>query len=80
MIISTGTCSHGILEMNVMIFEKYQDKRIDFSPKGSKHFIDYIGWAINRKYEHGDPSYYEMIKQYLLEEEVMTKDRVEVHY
>lgn len=42
--------------------------------------IDYIGWAINRKYEQGDPSYYEMIKQYLLEEEVMTKDRVEVHY
>lgn len=42
--------------------------------------IDYIGWAINRKYEHNDPSYYEMIKQYLLEEEVMTKDRVEVHY
>lgn len=42
--------------------------------------IDYIGWAINRKYEHNDPSYYEMIKQYLLEEEVMTKDRIEVHY
>jgi hypothetical protein len=42
--------------------------------------VDYIGWAINRKYEHSDPSYYEMIKQYLLEEEVMTKDRVEVHY
>lgn len=42
--------------------------------------IDYIGWAINRKYEHNDSSYYEMIKQYLLEEEVMTKDRVEVHY
>ncbi len=42
--------------------------------------IDYIGWAINRKYEQDDSSYYEMIKQYLLEEEVMTKDRVEVHY
>lgn len=42
--------------------------------------IDYIGWAMNRKYEHNDSSYYEMIKQYLLEEEVMTKDRVEVHY
>jgi hypothetical protein len=42
--------------------------------------IDYIGWAINRKYEHGDGSYYEMIKKYLLEEEVMTKDRTEMHY
>ncbi len=42
--------------------------------------IDYIGWAINRKYEHGDGSYYEMIKKYLLEEEVMTKDRTEIHY
>lgn len=42
--------------------------------------IDYIGWAIYRKYEHNESAYYEMIKQYLLEEEVMTKDRVEVHY
>lgn len=42
--------------------------------------IDYIGWAINRKYEHNDSSYYEMIRQYLLEEEVMTKDRCKVHY
>lgn len=42
--------------------------------------IDYVGWAIYRKYEHGDPSYYELIKWYLLEEEVMTKDRKEAHY
>lgn len=42
--------------------------------------IDYVGWAIYRKYEHGDPSYYELIKRYLLEEEVMTKDRKEAHY
>lgn len=42
--------------------------------------IDYIGWAINRKYEHTDDRYYEMIKHYLLAEEVMTKDRTEMHY
>jgi len=42
--------------------------------------IDYIGWAIYRKYEHNEPSYYQMIEQYLLEEEIMTKDRKKRHY
>lgn len=42
--------------------------------------IDYIGWAIYRKYEHGDDTYYEMIDQYLVEEAVMTKNRIEEHY
>lgn len=42
--------------------------------------IDYIGWAIYRKYEHHDDSYYKRIEKYLLDEEIMTKDRTKNHY
>lgn len=42
--------------------------------------IDYICWAIFRKYEHGDSSYYEIIEKYILAEEDMTKDRKVKHY
>jgi len=42
--------------------------------------IDYISWAIFRKYEHSDGSYYDIIKKYILEEENMTKDRIVEHY
>jgi hypothetical protein len=37
--------------------------------------VDYISWAIFRKYERADKSYYQKIKQYLIAEEVMTKDK-----
>jgi hypothetical protein len=42
--------------------------------------VDYICWAINRKYEHDDDTYYKRIKKYLIEEEVVTKDRKVLHY
>lgn len=42
--------------------------------------IDYIGWAINRKYEHGDDIYYQKIKSYILSEDVVTKDRDKKYY
>lgn len=42
--------------------------------------VDYISWAIFRKYERSDDSYYQKISQYLIDEEVMTKDRKENHY
>lgn len=42
--------------------------------------IDYIGWAINRKYEHGDDIYYQKIKSYILSEDVVTKDREKKYY
>lgn len=42
--------------------------------------IDYICWAIFRKYEHGDDYYYKIIKKYILAEEDMTKDRKVKHY
>ncbi len=37
--------------------------------------IDYICWAIFRKYEIQDSSYYEIINKYIIAEENMTKDR-----
>lgn len=42
--------------------------------------VDYISWAIYRKYEHVQDNYYEKIKRYILDEEVMTKDREINHY
>ncbi len=37
--------------------------------------------AVERvKYEHHDDTYYEKIKQYILNEDVMTKDREVSHY
>ena len=42
--------------------------------------VDYISWAIFRKFEHKDDSYYQKIKQYLIKIDEMTKDRDEVHY
>ena len=42
--------------------------------------VDYIGWAIFRKYERKDQSYYDQISKYILDEEVMTKGRKTNHY
>ena len=42
--------------------------------------VDYISWAIFRKYESLDDHFYEKIKQYLLDEEVMTRERRKNHY
>lgn len=42
--------------------------------------VDYINWAIFRKYERGDEVYYQRIARYILDEEVATKDRNERFY
>lgn len=42
--------------------------------------VDYISWAIFRKHEQQDDYFYQKIQRYILEEDVMTKDRQEVHY
>ncbi len=41
---------------------------------------DYICWAIFRKFERNDDSYYKRIEKYLIKIDEMTKDRKEVHY
>jgi hypothetical protein len=42
--------------------------------------VDYISWAIFRKFEHGDDTYFKKIEKYLIEVDEMTKNRREVHY
>ena len=42
--------------------------------------IDYIGWAINRKHEHNDDIYYKKISNYILSEDIVTKDRKKKYY
>jgi len=42
--------------------------------------VDYISWAIFRKYERGEDTYYNKIKMYILDEDMMTKDREINHY
>ncbi len=42
--------------------------------------IDYIGWAINRKYEHNDDIYYKKIAKYILSEDIVTKNRKKKYY
>ena len=42
--------------------------------------IDYIGWGINRKYEHNDDIYYKKIAKYILSEDIVTKNRKKKYY
>jgi hypothetical protein len=42
--------------------------------------IDYIGWAIYRKYEHKNDMDYKTIKKYILAEDIVTKSRGVKYY
>ena len=42
--------------------------------------VDYIGWAVHRKYEMNDYNYYDRIKEYIIDEDIVTKDRKVNHY
>lgn len=42
--------------------------------------IDYISWAIFRKYEHKDSSYYKKVDKYLIKVDVVTKYRTKTYY
>jgi hypothetical protein len=42
--------------------------------------VDYMGWAIYRKYEHKQDEFYNKISKYLIGEDIMTKDRTENYY
>lgn len=42
--------------------------------------VDYINWAIFRKYEKDDREFYEKISKHLLDEENMTKDKDKRYY
>jgi hypothetical protein len=42
--------------------------------------VDYISWAIYKKFEFGDDSYYEKIEKYLMQIDNMTEKRDIAHY
>jgi len=42
--------------------------------------IDYIGWAIQRKYEMKDKLHYNKIQEYIIDEDIVTKDRENKYY
>lgn len=42
--------------------------------------VDYIGWAIHRKYEMDDLMYFNKIKEYIIDEDIVTKDRKSEYY
>jgi len=42
--------------------------------------VDYISWAIFRKYERGQDIYYKKIEKYLIDVDLMTKNRRVNHY
>ena len=42
--------------------------------------VDYLSWAIFRRYEKNDTKYYDKIKDYILDEDIMTKGRDVNHY
>jgi len=42
--------------------------------------VDYICWAIFRKYERNQDIYYKKIEKYLIDVDLMTKDRDIIHY
>lgn len=42
--------------------------------------VDYISWAIFRKYEHNDNYYYNKIEKYLMKVDEVTKNRTITHY
>ena len=42
--------------------------------------IDYIGWAVYRKYEHNGDEYYNKIKKYIVAEDIVTKNRGMKYY
>jgi hypothetical protein len=48
------------MKMEVMIKSPYEEK--------SLQAVDFISWAIFRKYEYGDDSYYKAIKDIVVEE------------
>jgi len=77
----------GALKKGIKEYIKGNDLNIRYdifhhasASSANLQIVDYISWAIFRKYEHGDSSYYDKIKMYILDEDVMTKKRKINHY
>ena len=79
-----GALKKGIKEY---LKNKNLDKQIRYdifhhssASSANLQIVDYICWAIFRKFERNDDSYYKRIEKYLIKVDEMTKDRKEVHY
>lgn len=77
----------GALKKGIKEYLKRTDRPLRYdifhhcsASSANLQIVDYIGWAIFRKYEHHQDSYYKKIKRYILDEEVMTKHRETNHY
>ncbi len=77
-----GALKKGIKEYlrNNNLILRYDIFHHSSASSANLQIVDYISWAIFRKYEHHKDSYYQRIKSYILDEELMTKDRAVNHY
>ncbi len=58
--LSERTTSNHQIEMEIRITKHHEDRALQVA--------DFVSWAIFRKYERGDDSYYNMIKELIIEE------------
>ncbi len=79
-----GALKKGIKEY---LKNKELDKQIRYdifhhasASSANLQIVDYICWAIFRKFERGDDSYYKRIEKYIIKIDEMTKDRDKLHY
>ncbi len=79
-----GALKKGIKEY---LKSKNLDKKLRYdifhhcsASSANLQIVDYISWAIFRKFEHKDDSFYKKIERYLIKVDEMTKNREEVHY
>jgi len=77
----------GALKKGIKEYLKTKDLNIRYdifhhcsASSANLQIVDYISWAIFRKFEHGNDSFYKKIEKYLIQVDEMTKDRDEVHY
>jgi len=77
----------GALKKGIKEYLKTKDLNIRYdifhhcsASSANLQIVDYISWAIFRKFEHGNDSFYKKIEKYLIQVDEMTKNRDEVHY
>jgi len=66
--------NHHNLELRYDIFHHCSASSVNLQ------IIDYVGWAVHRKYEMQDSFYYEKIKKYIIDEDIVTKERDNKYY
>lgn len=77
----------GALKKGIKEYIKSNDLNIRYdifhhcsASSANLQIVDYISWAIYRKFEHNDDSFFKRIDKYLIGLDEVTKDRKKVHY